>query len=366
MFEHDVALGPQKIRIDEHRAGAALYGELSLPLVPRLQADLAARLDYREGYGSRWSPKLGLKWSVIGALTVRGTIATGYRAPTLFELRRPGVEENYDVFPYQPGFGECADEVSEPDLGRYCLLLRGATENPELEPETSSSQTLGVVWAPTPRFLMSLDYFRISRHDEILPVSAADDAAAFPRSLVRDDAGRLIGINDYYENVGDSDLRGFEAELRYQWQTRTLGRFGVRGSTYFLERLERTRFPGAPTLDHAGYRVPRHSLLGSVDWAFGNWTHTLNWRRAGSVRVHAPDKPCLWKNVEQGRCVTPGFSLFDLDIAYAPSPQWRYSLHLRNLLGHDPVSYDVEQAGYDFATDDPRGRYYLLSAMYRF
>lgn len=366
MLEHDVALGPQKIRIDEHRAGAALYGELSLPLVPRLQADLAARLDYREGYGSRWSPKLGLKWSVIGALTVRGTIATGYRAPTLFELRRPGVEENYDVFPYQPGFGECADEVSEPDLGRYCLLLRGATENPELEPETSSSQTLGVVWAPTPRFLMSLDYFRISRHDEILPVSAADDAAAFPRSLVRDDAGRLIGINDYYENVGDSDLRGFEAELRYQWQTRTLGRFGVRGSTYFLERLERTRFPGAPTLDHAGYRVPRHSLLGSVDWAFGNWTHTLNWRRAGSVRVHAPDKPCLWKNVEQGRCVTPGFSLFDLDIAYAPSPQWRYSLHLRNLLGHDPVSYDVEQAGYDFATDDPRGRYYLLSAMYRF
>lgn len=366
MLEHDVALGPQKIRIDEHRAGAALYGELSLPLVPRLQADLALRLDYREGYGSRWSPKLGLKWNIVDALTVRGTIATGYRAPTLFELRRPGVEENYDFFPYQPGFGQCQDEVVEPELGTYCLLLRGATENPDLEPETSSSQTFGVVWAPTERFLMSLDYFRISRHDEILPVSAADDAAAFPRSLVRDEAGLLIGINDYYENVGDSDLRGYEAELRYQWQTRALGRFGIRGGTYFLERLERTRFAGAPTLNHAGYRVPRHSLLGSLDWAIGKWTHTLNWRRAGSVRVHAPDQPCLWKNVEQGRCVTPGFSLFDLDVAYAASAPWRFSFNLRNLFGHDPVSYDVEQAGYDFATDDPRGRYYLLSAMYRF
>ena len=299
-------------------------------------------------------------------LTLRGTLATGYRAPTLFELRRPGVDENYDFFAYQPAFGDCRAEVDDPELGRYCLLLRGAMENPRLEPETSSSQTLGVVWTPDERLLLSLGHFRISRHDEILPVSAADDAAAFAPSLVRDGAGRLIGINDYYENVGDSDLRGYEAEFRYQWQTQAAGRLGIRGSTYFLERLERRRFPGAPMLDHAGYRVPRHSLLGGVDWAIGKWTHTLNWRRAGSVRVHAPDQPCLWKNVEQGRCVTPGFSLIDLDVAYAASSHWRYSLHLRNVFGHDPVNYDVGQAGFDFATDDPRGRYYLLSATYQF
>lgn len=366
MLEHDVALGPQKIRIDEHRSGAALYGELRLPVVARLQADVALRLDYREGYGSRWSPKLGLKWSVSDTVTLRGTAATGYRAPTLFELRRPGVEEDYDFFSYQPGFGECRDAVTDPQLGTYCLLLRGSMENPDLKPETSTSQTLGVVWNPLEQLQLGLDYFRISRHDEILPISAADDGSAFPRSLVRDGAGLLVGINDYYANVGDSDMRGYEAELRYQWQTRSLGRFGLRGSAYFLERLERTRYPGAPTLDHAGYRVPRHSLLGAVDWNLGKWTHTLHWRRAGSMRVHAPDAACRRMNVEQGRCVTPGFSLFDLDLAYSPSPQWRVGLNIRNLFDHDPVSYDVQQAGYDFAVDDPRGRYYLLSALYRF
>lgn len=366
MLAHDIALGPQKISIDEHRSGAALYGELRLPVVPRLQADVALRLDYREGYGSRWSPKLGVKWNVLGAVTLRGTAATGYRAPTLFELRRPGVEENYDFFPYQPGFGECQDAVTDPDLGTYCLLLRGAMENPELRPETSSSQTLGVVWAPRQHFQLSLDYFRISRHDEILPISAADDASAFPRSLVRNASGQLVGINDYYGNVGDSDMRGFEADVRYQWQTRSLGQFGVRGSAYFLDRLERTRFPGAPTLDHAGYRVSRHSLLGATDWSIGKWTHTLHWRRVGSMRIHAPDALCRRKNVEQGRCVTPGFNLFDLDMSYEASPGWRFALNIRNVLGHDPVSYDVEQAGYDFAIDDPRGRYYLLSMTHRF
>ncbi|MCM2337851.1 MAG: TonB-dependent receptor, partial [Lysobacter sp.] len=100
--------------------------------------------------------------------------------------------------------------------------------------------------------------------------------------------------------------------------------------------------------------------------SIGKWTHTLNWRRAGSVRVHAPDQDCLWKNVEQGRCVTPGFSVFDLNVAYASSPRWRMSFNVRNLAGHDPVSYDVSQAGYDFSTDDPRGRYYLLSMNYGF
>ena len=366
MQQHDVALGPQKARIDEHRAGAAVYGELSLPLLARLQADLAARLDYREGYGSRWSPKLGLKWSALDALTLRGTLATGYRAPTLFELRRPGVDENYDAFLYQPAFGECRYAVAVPELGTYCLLLRGAMENPDLQPETSSSQTIGLVWAPGDRFQASLDHFRIRRRDEILPISAADDAAAFPRSLVRDDAGRLVGINDYFENVGESDIRGVEAEMHYRWDTRSFGSFGLRGGTYFLERLERRRFPGAPRVDHAGYRVPRHSLLGAVEWKVGHWAHTLHWRRAGSVRVHAPDAPCRPKNLEQGRCVTPGFSLFDLDMAYVPSPQWRLSLNVRNLFAQDPVNYDVAQAGYDFAADDPRGSYFLLSAMYRF
>lgn len=366
MEQHDVALGPQKTRIDEHRTGAAVYGELSLPLLRRLQADVALRLDYREGYGSRWSPKLGLKWNVVDALTLRGTLATGYRAPTLFELRRPGVDENYDAFPYQPDFGECRYSAAVPGLGTYCVLLRGAMENPGLRPETSSSQTVGVVWAPADRFQASLDHFRIHRRDEILPINAIDDAAAFPLSLVHDGEGRLVGINDYYDNVGESDLRGFEAEMRYRWETPGMGRFGLRGGAYFLERLERRRFPGAPLLDHAGYRVPRHSLLGAVEWHVGHWAHTLHWRRAGSVRVHAPDAPCRPINTRQGRCVTPGFSLFDLDIAYVPSPRWRMSMNIRNLFGHDPVSYDVEQAGYDFATDDPRGRYYLLSAMYRF
>lgn len=366
MLEHDVALGPQKILIDEHRAGAALYGELSLPVLTRLQADVALRLDYREGYGSRWSPKLGVKWNVADTVTLRGTLATGYRAPTLFEMRRPGVEEEYDAFPYRPGFGECRYAVAVPDEGTYCLLLRGAIENPSLNPETSSSQTLGVVWTPLQHFYASLDYFRISRRNEILPVSPADTTSAFPGALVRDGAGRLVGINDYYDNVGDSDLRGFEAEMRYQWHTQSMGRFGARASAYFLERLERTPAPGEPSLDHAGYRAPRSSLLGAVDWSIGRWTHTLNWRRAGSVRVHAPDQLCLWKNIEQGRCVTPGFTLFDLDVAYAVSPKWRVSLNLRNLFDHEPVSYDVGQAGYDFSTDDARGRYYLLSSSYRF
>lgn len=365
MLEHDLALSPQKIQVHEHRDSVAGYLETRLPVLDRLQLDLAARLDHHEGYGSRWSPRLGGKWTVSDSVILRGTAATGYRPPSLFELRRPDADEDVVFVPETPGLAPCRFRFRLAAGTVVCGVVFGSAENPDLRPETSSSQTLGVVWTPLERMSLSLDYFRIARRDEILPGSALDDLAAFPGSLVRDDSGRLVGINERFENVGRSDLRGLEFEGHYNVQVGR-GELDLRLSAHILERHERTRYPGAPTVDGAGYLTPMHGQLGTIGWKRGAWSTTLHWRRVGSRRVHQPDEPCPQANVDAGRCVTPGFSVFDLDVAYAGVEHWRIGFNMRNLFGHTPVDYRIDHAGYDFAQDDPRGRYYLLSAAYRF
>ena len=361
MKDNDVALGAQKVPIDAHRYGSALYAELNLPLLRRLQADVAARLDHRQGYGSKASPKLGFKWQALDSLTFRGTAATGYRAPSLFELRRPTVFDSFTFVPESPGLSPCRFPI-----GGYCLVLRGALENPRLEPETSRSHTLGVVWAPTPAFSLSVDQFRIERRNEILPGNAIDDPQAFPLSLERDENGLLIGINDYFANVGRTDVRGWEWEGRYQRETVQMGRWSFRAAGQYLAKLVRQARVGAPSLNHAGSGTPDRRAMASVQWGLTDWSSTLSLNYRGDVDVARPGEECPPTNREAKRCRTPSSKIWDLNIAYLGIDDWQLALNVHNLRDDDPVNYDVHKAGYDIAYDDPRGRYYLFSATWRF
>ena len=84
------------------------------------------------------------------------------------------------------------------------------------------------------------------------------------------------------------------------------------------------------------------------------------------VEIAAPGQPCPETNAAAGRCRTPSATTADLYVAYGGFAQWRLSLNVNNLTDRDPRNYDARKGGYDIAYDDPRGRYYLLSAAYRF
>lgn len=366
MLEQDLALSPQKITVDSRRYGASLYTEAAVPLHPRLQADLALRLDDRQGYGSKRSPKLGVKWSVLDSLTLRGTWATGYRAPSLFELRRPYVYNELALVLEDDATSPCAITLRTAGDDRYCLVELGSRENPDLRPETSRSHTLGLVWSPTADFGLSLDYFRIQRSNEILPGSALDDLEAFPQSLQRDAAGRLVGIDQYFENVGRSDVRGWELDARYGLDTARAGRFVLRLSGQYLARLERRAHFDAPVLDQAGRGAPARTALASLQWVYSDWRTTLNLRGMGPAEVAAAQERCPAVNRRLDRCSSPGSAVLDLDLQYGGIPGWSLGINASDLGDRTPVNFDVARGGYDIARNDARGRYFRLSAAYRF
>lgn len=366
MLDGDVALGARKSRLDDHRYSSAFYAELSMPITDWLHADAAWRIDHRQGYGSESSPMLGLKWEPARWLTVRGTAATGYRAPSLFELRRPAVAGTIDAVEMTDALAPCLISSTLDNGVTYCLVEHGAIENPDLEPETSRSATLGMVWAPDDSFDLSLDHFRIRRRNEIVTTDALADPEAFPLSLERNEAGELVAINDYFANVGRTEVEGWELQGEYRLDTTRAGRFTFRLAASYLSKLERQISAGGPVLDYAGHRAPRRAVLAGLEWGYGDWLTTLNVHQFGPAEVAAPGQPCPEWNAAVGKCSTPSATTADLYLAWGGIPKWRLSLNVNNLTDHEPVNYDIGKGGYDIAYDDPRGRYYLVSAAYRF
>ena len=67
----------------------ALFAELNVPIVRRLEAQLAVRFDDYSDFGSTTNPKVALRWQPTASLLLRGSWGTGFRAPPLYDLYAP-------------------------------------------------------------------------------------------------------------------------------------------------------------------------------------------------------------------------------------------------------------------------------------
>lgn len=217
------------------------------------------------------------------------------------------------------------------------------------------------MWSPTPALDVALDRFRIVRRNEIQTVDVTQARHLIAEALVRDADGRLTGIRDYFDNAGLTDVRGWNLDARYTHETSLFGRLVWRLSgTYFRHVLHRPT-SGEPLLDQAGYGVPDHVALSSLEWTQGSWQATLGLRRNGPARVAEAGEACPAINRDARHCTTPGSTIANLDLAHALSGGWRVGLNIDNLLNRSPVEYDPSKGGYDIAHDDPRGRYFGLT-----
>ncbi len=71
--------------IDQHAYILAGYAQHEMPLVGGLHVTVGARYDYHENFGSHFTPKASLMYS-LGAFNLRATYSAGFRAPGLDEL----------------------------------------------------------------------------------------------------------------------------------------------------------------------------------------------------------------------------------------------------------------------------------------
>jgi iron complex outermembrane receptor protein len=281
------------------RTARALFTELRAPLFATVDArgerrevlavQGAARYDDYSDFGSKTTWQLGLEVRPVERLLLRGTHATAFKPPTLFQLGSPRTSS--------PSI------VNDPMNGGASVLTQSITGgNPGLQPTTSTSSTLGVVWSPEQ--VRGLDVSMTgwwSRIDDAInfPISSqfvVDNESAFPGRVVRDGAGQIVSVDRTYINFGSMRQRGVDVAIHWRAAT-PYGTFTPALAGTYITHFEGSSTAGAPPTDRLarasqdGVFAPRWKSIASIGWAPGpGWNGWLAGRYIGSYTDYTPTR----------------------------------------------------------------------------
>ena len=319
------------------------YIELNVPLLKgapgaeELSFNVASRHSKYSNFGNTTNSKVSLQWRPIRDVMLRGTYAEGFRAPVLSDTFGGG-SQTFDSYldPCDTAFGQTANpavaarcaaqgvpagfrqvnQVGAPvggGGGQTPTAFQSGAGNASLQPETATTQTLGLVINPRalPGLFASIDWYQISIENRIAAVSASfvlnqclvTGVSSFCSQFSRDaTTGQVNNLRRGNLNLGELKTEGFDLVLSYQFAPTSLGRFGIKTETTYTTSYETKSSNTAPFVNLVGdfsgaayYRV-RSNI--SMDWSLGNVGVTLGTRYYSNLRTN-----CLSAAVD---CSDPG------------------------------------------------------------
>ena len=230
----------------------AFFGEIDIPLledkplVKSLGLNMSARYTDVDSYGSDNTHKIGVNWEITDTLRLRAGKGTSFRTPALFELYladqtsfigQRGVdpcltwEDNLASGSISQELADnCAADGVAPDLaGTISATVHTGGGLGYLKAETSSTDTIGLVWSPEWADLrISADYFDIEVDDQVGTLSASQVVAgcylsdAFSTEPLCDQfnrdptTGSIADIYATYINIAGQKNRGWDLRLQYR------------------------------------------------------------------------------------------------------------------------------------------------------
>ena len=266
----NLASGPTEgaYELDEY------YAELNIPVLAdlafakELSLSVASRYSDYDTFGDTTNSKIGMKWRPTDSLLVRGTWSEGFRAPTIGNLYGGGSQT------FTTGFADPCDSVYGiaagsakclADVGPgYRQLKQGfvpteqradqtpvpftSGSNPNLQPETSETKSLGFVYNPdyAPGLSVAVDWWNILIENTMVSdspnlimedcyVSLIESRCA---NFTRDPDTKIVNNLKYgLRNAGYTDVEGFDFDISYSYDT-GIGRFGAKWGTTYVSKYE--------------------------------------------------------------------------------------------------------------------------------
>ena len=187
-----------------NRSNVALYGDLELrDPGDRWTLGGAVRFEHFDIFGATTNGKLSARYGLSDAVSIRGGISTGFRAPTPGQQNTLNVQTTID-----PETLQLVDSANVPSTFRAAQLRGGQP----LAPETSVNTTAGLV-VDTGPFTFTADYFRVELDNRLAlsqTFTLEDDERALLLSEGITSAGTLkffrFFINDFSSRTQGVDL----------------------------------------------------------------------------------------------------------------------------------------------------------------
>ncbi len=379
-----------------HQTTHSFFGEWAYDLSDTMSTQLAAHYEEHDE-SSTFDPKAALLWDVSDFITLRGSIQTTFRAPSVDDL-------NEDPF-YRQEFVDSA--------GAYKPIeVRG---DKGLDPEEALTYNIGLFAEFGSGVTLTLDYWKYTFDDPITATphgsilstyeshwSARVDAGTSVTSANASPVDDLIVCAAGTGHTTGEDATGHtgKACLVETIRTRMVNGPTIRtsgldfsldgnhdleeglftwgfGGTYLLEYdIDAMHFRGIQLRDKikaAGYYndptdfdippLPRLKGHGFISYASGDWTTSLfmNYVSEYDDRRIGPysKKPSLYPNIDS-------FTTLDLGLRWEPpAGNTTLTFTVYNIADEDPPQVDWE-AAHDNLTHDVKGRRFKLGLKYSF
>lgn len=309
----------------------ALFIEDDYYVTDAFTVTAGVRMDHDERFGTHWSPRLYGVYHVNDALTIKGGIATGFKAPTIRQSN--------------PG---------------YCMSTGGNSGfrgplcgNPSLEPETSVTQELGMIYEWAPESSISATVFNTNFKNKVASYDTGEQDPLNPGST-----NHLY----VYDNIDKVQIYGLELALKMPI-TDSL----KLSSNYTYTKSKRkgggeVAFNGRSLDGEPLEQTPEHVLNTRLDWQVNERLNTyLRWNLSGKARYAA------YRNGAMDVRIRPGGSTFDIGGSYQVSKNLALRLAVLNVTDHKtPLDLRDRYAGLDGNWLVDEGRRFWLGASFSF
>ncbi|MCC2615221.1 TonB-dependent receptor [Aestuariibacter halophilus] len=339
----------------------AAFAELAMPVSETLDVQLALRYeDYGGSIGNTLDPKLAASWRVSENFSLRGSISTSFRAPSIFQ---------------QAGGSTSLNQVVDPLTGAVAFAAVRSSGNEDLTPEESTAYNIGFSFEPLDDWSIEVDYWNFEFEDLIIQEAFQAILNAEPQNpdrVVRAGdplTGPVLQINTTFVNANSLETSGLDLVTSYKFET-DMGTFTPSLTATYITKYDLAD-PQAGNIDGAGRRnftnigVSSPELRYNIGLNWQNEFHSAN-LFVRYIDSYDDDQNCADGTAFSAAC-TQGFKSIDshvtvdaqynIDIGGIMETDSSYVLTIGgiNLTDEDPPQV-FTNSGFDSKVHDPRGR----------
>lgn len=369
------------------------YTELVLPVSKTLEFTTSARIDHYSDFGSASTAKASLRWQPRSDFLLRGSLGSGFRAPTLPQTQAAlqpygRTSSPYDCSAALQQVAQSLQARCRPNGSQYDVLAGG---NRELQPERSRQFSLGFRAEPSRALSLGVDFWHVGLRDVInqLPeeeVFANPQRYAQAFSTVRDTAtgNQYLAFQSLNQNLGKEVRSGVDIDLQTRWRAAG-GQWASQLLVTHVFRQSQQLVPGGPYYSSLG----NNAELGQVTFRWqGRWATTVQrgaWRHSVAVNFKSGYRDAgveaelldasgqTTGQYEVVRIKVPWSSTVDWQSAWQFNKTWWLNLGLINVFNQTPPFVPSngganrgQNFGYDDRFSDPRGRIFYANVSHRF